>query len=84
VVAGVAAAVGVIMRWTSKSGSTPIKPSMQSFPSLSHKCSNFFERHHALDAHTTNFYTAALCRFTEFSISPVVYFSFGKSKENEK
>jgi len=48
----------------------PVKPYKLSSPSLSHKCSIFFERHHALDAHTTNFYTAAICRFTEFLISP--------------
>jgi hypothetical protein len=44
----------------------PVKPYMQSVSSFSHKCSNFSERHHALDAHPINFYSAL---FLDFSFS---------------
>jgi len=40
-----------------------VKVYMLSDPPASNMCFNFFKRHHALDAHTTNFYTAAISRF---------------------
>ena len=42
--------------------------------SLTHKCSNFLQRHHALDTHTTNFHTAAISRFPKFIF--VIFGSF--------
>jgi len=47
-----------------------VKPCMFSFSSVSHKCSNFSSRHHALDAHTTNFYAAAVSQFNDFLVRP--------------
>ena len=47
----------------------PWKPYMLNCPQVSHTCSNFFPRHHSLDAHTTNFYPAAIFRFPMFSIT---------------
>jgi len=37
-------------------------------------CSNFFQRHHALGAHTTNFHTTAISRFPILSIKFVADF----------
>jgi len=51
---------------TSKSGSAPVKPYMLSCPPASQKCSNFVQRHHALDPHTTNAQTAAISEISTF------------------
>jgi len=44
-----------------------IKLYMLSYRPVSHKCSNFWYRHHALDAHTPNFHSADISRFPIFS-----------------
>jgi len=41
---------------------------MLSNPPVSQMCSNFFQRHHALDAHTTNFHSRAISQFAILSI----------------
>jgi len=61
----------------------PVKPHMLSRPSVSHRCSNVRERHHALDAHTTNFDIAAISRFTHFWLF-LVHFSFEKKYGDQK
>jgi len=45
-----------------------VKACMLSGPPVSHVCFNFFSRHHALDAHTTNLHTKVISRFPILSI----------------
>ena len=50
---------------------------MVSCPSVSHKCYNFFQRHYALDAHTTNFLYTAISPFPIFPFKfSIVFVSF--------
>jgi len=46
----------------------PVKLYMLSCPSVSHKRSIFFERHHALYTHTPNFLSTAISRFPIFLV----------------
>jgi len=47
---------------------------MLSDPPVSRQCSNFWQRHHALDAHILNYHTAAISRFPILSIKFFVIF----------
>jgi len=51
----------------------PVKLCMLSCPPVSQKCSNFWQRHHALDAHTPNFHVSA---FVFLSIITATLFTF--------
>ena len=60
---------------TSKSGGgTQIKLHMLSYSPVSQKCSNFWQRHHALDAHIPHLYTTAISRFPILLIKNFVTF----------
>ena len=53
----------------SKSGDGTGKAVHAMMSSILKKYSNFFQRHHAPDAHITNFHTAAMSRFPIFPLN---------------
>ena len=67
------AAVDCSRCWHPNLALAPAKPYMISCPSVSHKYSNFAERH---QAHTTNFQLAAISRFPIFLVRIFIVFNF--------